>query len=132
MNERHVVVFHIASFQKLAFLFFFLKIYRFHYLRFKNKKWRGKEDERERHRMGVHPVFCRWKKNIYHSLEYMSRNRDKMYAYILTNSKGQELELKWKLNKGLILYITLIKGYLTRFDILSENETKNVRHFVVA
>lgn len=59
----------------------------------------------------------------------MSRNRDKMYAYILTNSKGQELELKWKLNKGLILYITLIKGYLTRFDILSE---KNVRHFVVA
>lgn len=82
--------------------------------------------------MGVHPVFCRWKKNIYHSLEYMSRNRDKIYAYILTNSKGQELELKWKLNKGLILYITLIKGYLTRFDILSENETKNVRHFVVA
>lgn len=132
MNERHVVVFHIASFQKLAFLFFFLKIYRFHYLRSKNKKWRGKEDERERHRMGVHPVFCRWKKNIYHSLEYMSRNRDKMYAYILTNSKGQELELKWKLNKELILYITLIKGYLTRFDILSENETKNVRHFVVA
>lgn len=55
-----------------------------------------------------------------------------MYAYILTNSKGQELELKWKLNKGLILYITLIKGYLTRFDILSENETKNARHFVVA
>lgn len=55
-----------------------------------------------------------------------------MYAYILTNSKGQELELKWKLNKGLILYITLIKGYLTRFDILSENETKNVRHFVDA
>lgn len=97
-------------------------------MRSKNKKWRGKEDERERQNGSSLRVPSLGKKNIYHSLEYMSRNRDKMYAYILTNFKGQELE--WKLNKGLILYITLIRGYLTRFNILSGNETKNVRHFV--
>lgn len=75
MNERHVVVFHIASFQKLAFLFFFLKYTGFIICDLKTKnggerKMRGKDTEWEFipcSVVGKKIYIIRW--NICHEIE---------------------------------------------------------------